>query len=198
MNNPVDAVDRTGKDAMFILFPDHSIGTGIGDLKTNAVGHAGVLLIDEDGTTKYYTFGRYDDGKLGKAMNIPVPNVVMDEDGVATKESIQKVLKSLSKKDGQSKKVEARYFDVENFDDMNDFAKSKVKEYKENISSNGGKKQIYSILNYNCGDFAIEVIGEGTWYLPHHLTFSPRPIGAFKDLGVFTGWSFYSYDPNDN
>lgn len=59
LNNPTNAIDPDGRDAILIAYPDYRIGTPIG--RIGGLGHAGVLLIDnKTGVTKYYEYGRYD------------------------------------------------------------------------------------------------------------------------------------------
>src|SRR6218665_1586111 len=84
-NNPISFIDKDGRDAILIVFPDYKIDPElkVGKWKAPKVGglgHAGVLLIDnKTGVTKYYEYGRYQttDGAKGSVRNITVSNVVI-------------------------------------------------------------------------------------------------------------------------
>ncbi|MDT8385411.1 MAG: RHS repeat-associated core domain-containing protein [Gammaproteobacteria bacterium] len=72
-NNPYKFVDPDGRDAVGIVYDGYQVNTGFG-FKL-ALGHAGVLLIDNNsGGTKYYEYGRYSpNGKGIMGKNEPPP-----------------------------------------------------------------------------------------------------------------------------
>ena len=98
LNNPNIYIDKDGRDAILIVFPDYKIDPEIkvGNWKAPKVGglgHAGVLLIDnKTGATKYYEYGRYPtkDGTKGRVRSVPVSDVVIGKDAILTS-SLQRV-----------------------------------------------------------------------------------------------------------
>ena len=132
--NPVKLVDPDGRDAIYIVFPDYKI-SAFGE-KWEDLGHAGVLLIDnKSGVTKYYEYGRYDREGKGYTRNIQISNVKMGEDGKPTNESLNKVLRQISKKAGQGGRIEGAYISSDKFKDMNEYAQKKTKEIKTKLLS---------------------------------------------------------------
>ena len=152
-NNPLKYIDPDGKDGILITFPDYKIE--VYGFKVPYLGHAGVLLIDnETGKTKYYEYGRYDKENKGIVRNMVVPNVKVDDNGKPTLESLENVLESISNKSGQGGCIEGAYIESDSFNAMNEYAEDKV-----NDNSNPDRKS-YSLLNYNCATFAIEVLNQ--------------------------------------
>jgi RHS repeat-associated protein len=152
-NNPMIYVDPDGKDAILIVFPDYKISTPVG--KVGGLGHAGVLLIDnKTGVTKYYEYGRYDSENKGIVRKVTISNVVIGKDGKPTTESLNKVLGQISKKSGQGGKIDGAYIVSDEFDKMNDYAKSKLKENSD------PDREEYSLSSNNCGTFAADCVNQ--------------------------------------
>lgn len=152
-NNPLIFVDKDGRDAILIVFPDYKISTPLG--KIGGLGHAGILLIDnKTGATKYYEYGRYDKEEKGLVRNIPISNVVLGKDGKPTVESLNKVLGQISEKSGQGGKIDGAYVISDQFDEMNKYAKDKQSENSD------PKRTPYSLLGNNCGTFAADCINQ--------------------------------------
>ncbi|MCQ2230460.1 MAG: RHS repeat-associated core domain-containing protein [Paludibacteraceae bacterium] len=124
--NPVKLVDPDGRDAIFITFPDYKADG------YPYTGHAGVLLIDKKGVTKYYEYGRYDKNKLGIVRHYKIPNVKM-EDGIPTVRSLYEALGEISKTSGKEQRLEGAYVRSNNFKVMNDYAKGKLAENNKKI-----------------------------------------------------------------
>ncbi|MFN5136196.1 MAG: RHS repeat-associated core domain-containing protein, partial [Chitinophagaceae bacterium] len=104
LNNPINAIDPDGKDAILIAYPDYKIQTPVG--KIGGLGHAGVLLIDnKTGATRYYEYGRYDAEGKGLVRTVKISNVKIGKDGKPTVESLNKVLGQLSKKAGHGGRI---------------------------------------------------------------------------------------------
>lgn len=144
-NNPLIYVDPDGRDAILIVFPNYKISTPVG--KVGGLGHAGVLLIDnKTGVTKYYEYGRYDAENKGLT-RVTISNVVIGEDGKPTTESLNKVLGQISSKSGQGGKIEGAYVISDEFDAMNDYAQSKLKENSD------PDREPYSLSGNNLWDF---------------------------------------------
>ena len=112
-NDPINRIDPDGKDAIYIAFPDYLIETPMG--KIGGLGHGAVLLIDKDGKTKYYEYGRYDKAKKGLVRTLEVPSVTMDSDGKPTVASLNVVLGQLSKKAGHGGRIEGAYVESDKF-----------------------------------------------------------------------------------
>ena len=152
-NNPVNAIDPDGRDGILIVFPDKKI-EGYGR-KWSGLGHAGVLLIDnKTGLTKYYEYGRYDDGNVGLVRTYAVSNVTMDKNGKPTVKSLNKVMKQISKKSGGGTRIEGAYIKSDDFDAMNDYAKSRLAE------NDNPNREPYDLTSNNCGTFACDVLGQ--------------------------------------
>ena len=132
--NPMKYVDPDGKDAIQITFPQY---------KANGIphtGHAGVLLINnQNGLTKYYEYGRYDKEKLGITRNLKIPDVKL-KDGKPTPESLNKVLRSISKQAGHNGNIEGAYVKSDNFTKMDSYAKDKIQE------NNDPQRKPYNII----------------------------------------------------
>lgn len=90
--NPVNRIDPSGLDGMYITFPDYMVNLGHG--VEMSLGHAGVVAIDDStGSAYYFDFGRYG-GEYGDVRGpIYVGKVQFVGDGVATRESLDAVAK---------------------------------------------------------------------------------------------------------
>ncbi|MGO2258341.1 MAG: RHS repeat-associated core domain-containing protein [Hafnia alvei] len=105
--NPVQFYDPLGLAVCKALFPDYPIEDSPGKTSAWLGGHGGVLGYDNKGVTRYYEYGRYapstkgiigstlpcDDGNVRK---VTIPNLTIGSDGNPTKESWNKLKKSLS------------------------------------------------------------------------------------------------------
>ena len=151
LNTPINMIDPDGNDGIFITFPDYQISTPIG--RVGGLGHAGVLLINnKSGLTKYYEYGRYDSENKGIVRSFTVPNVVIDQNGNPTTESLNATLQSVSEQAGHGGRIEGAYVESDKFDKMNNYAIEKMNE-----NSNPDRKE-YSLLKNNCGTFAADVL----------------------------------------
>src|SRR6218665_2187311 len=167
-NNPNIYVDKDGRDAILIVFPDYKIDPElkVGKWKAPKVGglgHAGVLLIDnKTGVTKYYEYGRYQttDGAKGSVRNITVSNVVIGEDGKPTQESLNKVLGQISQKSGQRGKIEGAYVISDQFKAMNSYAQDKLNESNPGNPDYDKNRPPYALSENNCGTFAADCINQ--------------------------------------
>lgn len=159
----VTGQDYTGQ-ALLIVYPDYPIDTDTFYGYTKHAGHAGVLLINKLGVTKYYEFGRYDPQKNGLVKTRTIPNVTMER-GKVSDQSLKKVLETLSTVSGRGGRIRAARFMNMDFDAMNAWAKNP-----------GARK--YSIQSYNCGHFAEAVIHQGNPRVdkPTIINFTPNNI----------------------
>ncbi|MFF3024556.1 hypothetical protein ACFVRR_18195 [Gottfriedia sp. NPDC057948] len=147
-----------------IVYPDYKIDTEIDYVgKIGGLGHAGVLLISQSGNTRYYEYGRYPttDGTKGKVRNVPVPNAYIGSNGLATDDSLIRILATLSSKSGQNGKIEAAYFKNLIFEEMDSFAMTKLKESNPEYTEYKKDREPYALTSNNCGTFAESVILKG-------------------------------------
>ncbi|MEM6287518.1 MAG: hypothetical protein AAF845_10210 [Bacteroidota bacterium] len=168
-------------DVVPIVFPDYEIS--VMGHRVPHLGHAGVLLIDDEtGLTKYYEYGRYD-SPTGEARQRTVPNVEIDpETSRPTPESLARVLRSISVQSGQNGDIRAAYIDnAANFDAMQTYADERVAE------RNDPDREPYQLFSHNCNTFMRDVAEAGGVDMPWII--SPRPIayidrvrGDFLDL----------------
>lgn len=185
-DNPIIFVDKDGRDAILIVFPDYKISTPLG--KIDGLGHAGVLLIDnKTGVTKYYEYGRYDKDGKGLVRNVPISNVVLGKDGKPTVESLNKVLSQISQKSGQGGKIDGAYIISDQFDAMNQYAKDKQ---SENSDPN---RTPYSLMGNNCGTFAADCINQDKTVDQPHIS-NPTPTNIVDEYQE-EGNSKVTYDP---
>jgi uncharacterized protein RhaS with RHS repeats len=173
LDNPLKYVDPNGKDAIPIVFKDYKI-SALG-VKWSGLGHAGILLIDnKTGTTKYYEYGRYDKEGKGLVRQRTVSDVVMDKNGMPTKESLTKVLGEISKEAGKGGNITGAYIKNDNFKEMNDYAHDRK---SENSDPN---REGYNITGNNCGTFMKETLGAGKVDTPTMI--DPRPNSYIEEL----------------
>ncbi len=147
--------------ALLITYPDYPVNTDTFYGYTEMVGHAGVLLIKQDGLTKYYEFGRYDPAKNGKVRNQTIPNAEIGNDGKPTASSLKKILSKLSTVSGKATRIRAAYFINLNFEEMLAYAIQ--------------KQPRYSITSFNCGHYAEAVILKGNLRIDKPLIINPTP-----------------------
>lgn len=164
-----DSADKSG-EALLIVFPDYPVNTDEFG-QTEKVGHAGVLLIDQSGLTKYYEFGRYSgSGERGLIRKMPKLSNVKIENGLATHASLAKSLAEISAWSGKDGRIRAAYFVNMDFAKMNDFAEAQTGEKRTHPD--------YSPTTNNCGHFAEAVILKGNDNVdrPVILNFLPNNV----------------------
>jgi hypothetical protein len=183
-NSPLTHVDPDGRDAIAVAFPDYKIS--VGGTKVGNLGHAGIVTIDSKGRTRYFEYGRYagtnKEAPAGRVREWSVVDVKMGPDGKPTKESLDKLMKDVSRKAGQGGKVEAAYFDTTNQE-----TKNMNKHALDNKAQNESKdKEASSLLDNNCGTFVNETLEAGGVDTPWLL--DPRPnsmIDEWQDEADF-------------
>ncbi|KAB2908326.1 MAG: hypothetical protein F9K40_04430 [Kofleriaceae bacterium] len=147
-------------EALLISFPDFKIDTESPLGEVGGLGHAGVLLINKKGLTRYYEYGRYKttDGTKGRVRKVSVPNVVIGEDGKATPASLEKVLASISSNSGKKGRIDAAYFQNVNYEVMEAYAQKKLKESNPEYKEYDKKRAPYTLTGNNCATFAEDVV----------------------------------------
>ncbi|WP_413746563.1 hypothetical protein [Synechococcus sp. MIT S9507] len=149
-------------EALYIVYPDYPVNTDTWYGYTSLVGHAGALLIDKNGLTKYYEFGRYPPGDDGRVRKIDVPNVVIDGNGKATSDTLKEVLTTLAERSGKGTRIRAAYFLSVDFQKMETVATS--------------AQPNYHVLTNNCGHYAEKIILAGNTKIDKPLIANPMPI----------------------
>lgn len=145
-----------------IVYPDYMVAIpkeyqsykGIHILdKKEPFGHAAVLLINqENGITKYYEYGRYDQfGALGGIQKVGVPNVQIIKGNVA-QDSLKKVLKQISQNSGQNGRIESTIH-------RGDYYEKSLKWITNNATKyNKPNRKEYKIRNQNCISFVLDLL----------------------------------------
>ena len=163
-------------DIVAIAFPDYRISV-LGQKLPN-LGHAGVLLIDDEtGLAKYYEYGRYDEAGIGEVRQRPVPNAEIDPaTGRPTPDSLATILASISRQAGQGGDIRAAYIDNEaNFDDAHDYA-----ERREAENTNPDRTP-YSAWSNSCTTFMRDVAEAGGVDMPW-IVLDRRPVGYIEEV----------------
>ena len=170
-NSPYSFTDPDGRDAVAIVFPEYKIQTPGG--KVGGLGHAGVLLIDnQNGATKYYEYGRYNNGE-GAVRSRPVPDVTMGKDGRPTDASLNRTLNVISQKAGQGGAIQAAYVPGADFKKMDSFARDQMR-------AADAKETSYSLTGNNCGTFMQQTIEAGGAEMPWMI--DPRPTSYIDEV----------------
>jgi RHS repeat-associated protein len=115
-NNPLGNVDPDGEEAIAGVYPEYDVAVH-GDF-TLPLGHAGVVIVDPNGSTTYFEYGRYSpvgaggDVAQGVVRNAgpndtPTPPVEIDASGKITPASMKALLGTLSDSSGKHGAVEA-------------------------------------------------------------------------------------------
>lgn len=142
-------------------------------------GHAGVLLIENKGTTSYYEFGRYPhswDKTKGYVRKKTIPNVKWDGKGLVEISELNKMLKRISAQSGHNGNITGAYIETKNINEMILYAEKKhIQSVPDNINDPNLHKhhakdfetidaeyledrEEYDLLRNNCGTFAMDVI----------------------------------------
>lgn len=189
LNNPINAIDPDGKDAILIAYPDYKIQTPVG--KIVGLGHACVLLIDnKTGTTRYYEYGRYDADGKGLVRTVKTSKVKIGKDGKPTVESLNKVLEQLSKKSGNGGRIRAAYVISDQYSKMKAYADGKLAE------NNDPDRKEYGLNSNNCGTFARDVIAQDE-DVDNPTIHNPTPRNIVDEY-IEEGNAEVKYDPTKN
>ncbi|GAA4467330.1 peptidoglycan-binding protein [Novipirellula rosea] len=174
--------------AILVVFPDYPHTDSLYGY-TDAVGHAGVLLIDRSGLTKYYDFGRYanggEDPSDGRVERITVPNVAM-ESGMPTEASLKNLMSRLSERmqsqanGNPLQPIRGALFRNMNFGQMNSFAKKWFLKSNRPSSEFDPNRKKYSAKSFNCAHFAEAVILQGnpSVDMPWVIDVNPKKVVA--------------------
>ena len=145
--------------AICVCFVNYKVKTPVGKYE---FGHGGILLIENNGITSYYEYGRYDSENLGMVRKVTVPNITWNGKGLISEEELNKVLSILSKKSGQNKDIRAAYIETNHIDIMLNYAKkwyaeSNPKAVVKDTPYNKDR-DTYNLFTRNCGTFAMDTV----------------------------------------
>ncbi|MHC1727321.1 MAG: RHS repeat-associated core domain-containing protein [Syntrophobacteraceae bacterium] len=141
-NDPINAIDPFGLDAIYINYDYYPVNTGYGF--NLPLGHGGVVAIDPaTGKTRYFEFGRYNNNQCGEVRSQAIPNVKMGKDGLPTQDSLNSLYNYLSRNIGHGSNISAIYYSDSDYKGTVNFSE----QFSKNHSC-------YNILNNNCKTFA--------------------------------------------
>jgi hypothetical protein len=180
-NNFQLAVTPAGERKDFVIpivFPNYQVlidtVEGVAINERLPLGHAGVLFIDgKRGVTKYYEYGRYPPGVLGRVHKLTIPDVKMSE-GLPTKATLMAVLRKISRVAGHGDAIMAAFIALDSgaFKKMLSFCQRR-------FALNGDpSRRPYDIISFSCNTFAHDVAVEGGATMP------PAGSNVFMPMAV--------------
>jgi RHS repeat-associated protein len=195
INNPLTNIDPDGSEVISVLYPDYMAGSR-GNIKA-PTGHAGIVLVEKDGTTHYFEYGRYPNGdqptsdgavRNAGADNAAAPSVQRDASGNITQDSMNALLSTLSVTSGKGGTVDALVIPTTSAEDENILAYLNARQ-AENGNPN---RQKYSLWGgHNCGSLACEALSHAGMKSPVPAGI---PAGNWKALWELypnaTGWEY--------
>jgi RHS repeat-associated protein len=191
VNNPNVYVDPDGLDAIAISFPKYRIGSSGSGVPY--LGHAGIVLIEKDGSTTYREYGRYDPEGLGFVQDQDTPSVTIGQNGLPTRESLKELLKAISTRAGQGGSVEGAYFRTTKAEDA---AMKAYLEYRSSLNSDANRFP-YDSLFHSCQTFCVQTLFAGGQLSPGQALNTPaRPISAIEYLRLLSALSV-RYEQNE-
>jgi len=181
---------------VIIAFTEYEIS--LGDTNNTLVpglGHAGILLFDDKGFTKYYEYGRYQT-EQGEVRNYPVPNLSFDKEGNPTEESLTMVLKPISINSaevfGKNGTIEAVYINSNGFEESNNLAQE---IYEQNYNPERAPYSWVPMTANHCGTFAYDVADIASDInIPKQVPRSFQPNMMILYLQLF--YRGINYNPN--
>jgi RHS repeat-associated protein len=161
-NSPTLKVDPTGWDGIVINYDYYpvtisdNIHIPFCDCDTGKIkaplGHGAAIAVDpKTGHTTHFEYGRYDSDS-GNVRQMPVPDLVMGDDGTPTAASLDNLYDYISKHYGHGSHVDATYYPDADYKKIIRFAKQRM---------NDKKRKPYNILTNNCKTFARDAVNAG-------------------------------------
>lgn len=164
--DPLSLMDPDGLGACTVNVPNYPIEYSPGKTSTWLGGHSGVLGYDSEGNTQYYEYGRYppsgpgiigerlptDDGNVRK---MTIPDLAIGPDGKPTPESLNALLKTLSRKSGKGTPGKLKCDSSVN--------EKEVYDYISNIANDKNRRK-YSWVPWSpnhCRSFALDAFNAG-------------------------------------
>lgn len=185
VDSPLVYVDPTGLDAIAVAFPKYRVGSSGSGVPY--LGHAGVVLIERDGTTTYKEFGRYaPDEKRGLVQPQATPNVTIGQNGLPTQESLKGLLAAISTNAGKGGSVEGAYYRTT---DAEDAAMKAYLTSRQDANQNLNRRPYNELFN-NCQTFCSLTLFVGGQLSFLELLETPaRPISAIDYLRQLSDFS---------
>ncbi len=169
--------------ALIIAYVDSKITVDLISRSKMELGHAGILMIDDSGLTKYYEYGRYDRANRGVIRQVSIPNARFGADGKLVPESLVPILKRLSSRSGQGGRIRAAYLVGVDFAQMQRFVQESMREWPD-----------YDWYSNNCTTFADKVARAGEPPAAPLGTVITIPENLVVDY-IFQGAGEVRYDP---
>jgi hypothetical protein len=166
LNSPLGNIDPDGNETIAVVYPNYQ--TAYSGQHTVGAGHGGVVIVDKDGSTHYFEYGRYKgaDGKTddnGLVRSPATPSIERDASGNITQGSMNNLLQTLSSESGKGGTTDALVVPTTSAEDANILAYLKARQ-AENSDPN---RQKYSLFGgHNCGTLACEALGHGGVNVP--------------------------------
>ncbi len=179
VNNPLGNVDPDGEESIAVVYPGYEVE--VGHNVALPLGHAGVVVVDPDGTTAYFEYGRYrpagagGDVSQGTVRNAgpeatPTPSLQRDASGKITPASMEALLETLSDSSGKHGAVEAVVLNTNNAQT----ATMKAYLQQREAQNTDPHRQHYSAYSgHNCGTLVCD-----------SLFAAQRPFPAFQNLAT--------------
>jgi RHS repeat-associated protein len=161
-NNPALKIDPTGYDGIVINYNYYPVTVSQGfhipicNCNTGKIkaplGHGAAIAVDpKTGQTTYFEYGRYD-SDFGNVRQMPVPNLVIGENGQPTQASLDYLYDYISKHYGHDSQVDPTYYRDADYKKIIRFAKQRM---------NDKNRKPYDILTNSCKTFARDAVNAG-------------------------------------
>ncbi|MCX8711358.1 hypothetical protein J3U57_02330 [Gilliamella sp. B3464] len=139
-----------------LVFPDYLIRIDILDstIRVPLLGHAGALIINgKSGQTKYYEYGRYPPGDLGRTRKVSINNVKITSSKMIEISSFKKLLRQISANSGQRGNIRGAILRKENIYDISvEYCEQKIRE------NDDPERKPYSIYSNSCMTFVDDLL----------------------------------------
>ncbi|OCG46981.1 hypothetical protein A9G34_03720 [Gilliamella sp. Choc4-2] len=167
-----------------LVFPNYLIrlegGSGtsgrdyFGTDRVPLLGHAGVLIINgQNGKTKYYEYGRYPPGELGRTRSVQTKDVIISSSKMINIDSFKKTLRQISNNSGQKGNIKGAILRKENvFNEAIKYCEIKIKE------NNNPDREPYSIYTNNCVTFVEKLVSYLDFPTPSTMPYSLLNLGT--------------------
>jgi RHS repeat-associated protein len=199
LNDPLGHFDPDGEEAIAVTYPGYQVG--VRGSFTLPLGHGGVVLVEKDGTTHYFEYGRYHgpDGEVRNAgaNDTATPPVQRDASGNITQDSMNNLLQTLSGASGKGGAVDALVIPTTSAEDENILTYLKARQ-AENGDPNRQKYSLWA--GHNCGTLSCEALSHAGMNAPTKaLMRGTTPYGNFLQLWALYGSSFaWEYQPKEH
>jgi hypothetical protein len=157
LNNPLTNIDPDGNETIAIVYPSYQVA--VRGSFTLPLGHGGTVVVDKDGTTHYFEYGRYA-GPNGMVRNagpndVATPSLQRDASGNFTQDSMNNLLQTLSNSSGKRGLTDALVIPTTSAEDENILVYLKARE----AANNDPNRQKYSLFGgHNCGTLTCEAL----------------------------------------